>query len=203
MMVIAALLLLGCTGERGNANETANVTANLTNATNMTAPYGYARFDAPSFSFAYPSNMETDSSLNPDIGSFTGTHPLADRPGEMLTVFYLNTSAAYGPNTDSGFQASPEVAAGSFLEGDRTLDPAGYLANATMVGPTSTFARGRDAFIAEAPFTVKNQAGTYAGYALSMYVPARSLEVQARILALNPVVASEMKDEFILTFRVE
>jgi hypothetical protein len=195
LIIIAALLLLGCTGERGSP-------ANITNTTNATIS-SYARFMASSFSFDYPSNMDVQNLSNARGGYFIGSHELAYNTGEVLALIYINTSATYGVNTDSGFQANPDLAASSFLEKDKTNDPAGYLETATEIGSISTFARGRDVFISEAPFTMKLTTGTYTGYALSMYVPARSTEVQTRILALDANLAKQMRDEFILSFRIE
>jgi hypothetical protein len=209
IIILAALLLLGCTGERGNpANSTANATlngsGNLTPG-NITAANasGYATFTARSFSFDYPSDMAAKSSTGMHAGTFTGRHGLDGRTGELLAVVYANTSETYGVNADSEFKADPGLAANGFLEADKLNDSAGYLQNAVDVGPTSMFARGRDVFIAEAPFTTKMSNNTYAGYALSLYVPARSLQVQVRILALNPIIANEIMEEFLLSFRIE
>ncbi len=206
--ILLALLLLGCTAERGSANVTENATGNVTlNATNATAANGtsgYARFTAPSFSFNYPASMAVENATGNASGIFTGRHQLAERTGEVLAVVYLNTSATYGSNADSIFQIDPTLAANGFLEKDKANDSAGFLNNAAGIGETRNFAAGRDVFIAEAPFEMRFTSGTtYSGYALSIYVPARSLQVKVRILALDPDVAKQMRDGFVLSFRVE
>lgn len=210
IILLAALLLLGCTGERGNTNPNESNATNITNATNssnattVTLPTNYIRFTAPSFSFEYPSNLAVQNSPVASGGKFTGIHELADRTGEFFVVVYTNTSATYGVNADSEFQTNPDMAAAGFLEASKINDSAGFLENAVNIGPTATFAIGRDVFVAEAPFTMKYTTGaTYTGYALSMYVPERSLQVQARMLALDPAVAKQMTSHFLLSFRIE
>jgi hypothetical protein len=135
---------------------------------------------------------------------FTGRHQLAERTGEVMAVVYLNVSDTYGVNAENEFRALPEIAASGFLERDKANDSAGFLTHAAEVGETYNFAVGRDIFIAEAPFTMRFTSGTaYAGRALSIYVPERSLQVKVRILALDPAVAKQIRDEFLLSFRVE
>ncbi|MDD5340754.1 MAG: hypothetical protein PHV13_05960 [Candidatus ainarchaeum sp.] len=205
IFILLALLMLGCTGERINGPE--NATGNATNVTNASvtnATSSYARFTAPSFHFDYPANMEAETAANGYNGVFTGRHQLAERTGEVLAVVYVNTSATYGPNADAQFQIEPTLAANGFLEKDKANDSVGFLSNAAEIGETATFAVGNDVFIAEAPFKMQFSSGTaYSGYAISIYVPERSLQVKVRILALDASVAKQIRDEFLSSFRVQ
>jgi predicted small secreted protein len=224
-ILLLAVLLAGCATERGTgeqANDSVcnvsnatsgnttsdalqgNATSNATFPTNNASASGYANFTASSFKFRYPANMEVEKSVIGYNGIFLGKHQLAERTGEVLAVSYVNVSDAYGPNRDGIYQANPDIAAGGLLEMDLLNDSMGFLDNAAEVGQASNFAQGRDAFISEAPFSMKLSSGTtYHGYAMSIYVPARSLHVNVRMLALNPDVAKQIRDEFLLSFRVE
>jgi len=193
-------------------NLSANVTgpANLTNLTNQTVlPPSWPRHngslsaDAILLSFEYPPNMAFESGR----GIFTGKHDLADKTGEALIVIYTNASQEYGQNKDELFKTNPTKAASDLLLQDRQDDPAGLLDSAQSSSSASnltTFSLARDAYVAELPFTIRFSGfeTAYTGYALSMYVPERSLHVRVRILAVDPTVAKDIRDHFLISFRL-
>lgn len=222
IVLLLPLLLLGCislgsrmanvseneTGgqEPGAANATPPSTPNMTNLTNQTSPppEPWERYNATGFSFEYPAGMALDTGL----GIFTGTRELQGQPGqtgEIMIVSYLNTTAVYGANRDASFRAAPSQAAADFLAQDRKNDPAGVLQLAYEIGDMATFGIARDAFAAEVPFKVRfSPSGrTYSGYALDVYIPERSLHAKVRILAIDEDRAKDMRDRFLLGFRVE
>lgn len=226
--LVLALLLFGCAAEGGqgngtnttgaanatdvvNATNATNVTnaTNITNATNATnatsaANASYATFTTPLFSFRYPPALVVENTSYGYGGVFTGRHQLPQRTGEVLAVAYMNTSYTFGANADEEYQVEPTLAASGFLQKDMRNDSLGFLNLGAETGNMSTFSIGRDVFIAEVPLTLRFSPATpYAGYALSLYVPERSLLVKVRILALDPEIAKEMRDQFLLSFRVE
>ncbi|MEW6035392.1 MAG: hypothetical protein AB1529_02150 [Candidatus Micrarchaeota archaeon] len=227
-LLLVPLLLIGCIslGERGtnatNGTDVTppppepNATTNETNQTgtqnqtNQTAPPPsyWERYDAGQFSFEYARNMETQESGSPGgYGVFAGTHDLDGQTGELLIVAYVNTSAAFG-REDEIFQDNPTKAASDLLLSDRKSDGnmGGLLSKAQEAGNVSTFSVARDGAVAEMPFRISfgdNSSKTYTGYALSIYVPERSLHVKVRIIALDPGKARELRDNFLLSFRIE
>ncbi len=225
--LVLALLLFGCAAEGGpngtNTTSLANATGitnatNVTNATNATnvanatnvtnatdaANASYATFTTPLFSFRYPPALEVEKTSYGYGGVFTGRHQLPQRTGEVLAVAYMNTSYTFGANADEEYRVEPTLAASGFLQKDLRNDSMGFLNRGAETGNTSTFSIGRDVFIAEAPFTLRFSPATpYTGYAMALYVPERSLLVKVRILALDPEIAKEMRDQFLLSFRVE
>jgi len=209
-VMLAALLLFGCAGPEESANETnasiGNVTANDTNATTgsdttTVQPSNYKRYDAKGFSFEHPKNMDVQEAK----GIFTGTHNLDGQTGEILVVTYLNTSLVYGPNQDRIYQGDPTEAVTTFIRQDRRNDSAQMLSLAHELGDATTYSIARDVAVAEQSFRVRfSQNGNeYYGYALDMYVPERSMQIKARIVALSSTKAEDMKDRFLLSFRLE
>lgn len=195
-LLVLALLLAGCTAEGGLQNAT-----NVTNAT-----VEYAKFAAPAFSFEYPLNMEVENASYGYNGVFTGRHQLPDRTGEVLAVAYVNTSYSYGGNADAQYRVDPTIAASGFLQKDLANDSMGFLnrGQGAEIGNITSSAIGRDVYLAEARFTLRfASAVPYTGYALTLYVPERSLLVKARILALNPALADAIRDQFVLSFQVK
>jgi len=88
---------------------------------------------------------------------------------------------------------------------DQEDDPAQLLSDAYEIGNLSTFAIVRDAYVAEVPFKIRfsDTGPTYTGYALDLYAPERSLHVKFRVIALNPQIAEDLRDRFLLSFRLE
>lgn len=207
VVFVLSLLVLGCVGldERENVtNVTDNVSLdNITNITqeNVSEPEQWNRYSRQSFSFEYPVNMAVQESS----GIFTGTHDLDGQTSEILVVVYLNTSAVYGVNKDSIFKDNPTKAASDFLLEDKEGDPAQLLSDAYEVGEISTYSISRDAYVAEVPFEIRfsDTGPSYTGHALNLYVPERSLHVRFRVVGLNSEVAEEIKERFLLSFRLE
>ncbi|MEW6721965.1 MAG: hypothetical protein AB1324_01750 [Candidatus Micrarchaeota archaeon] len=223
IFLAAAALLLGCVtfGERGNetGNATSNETppsppeANMTNTTNDTnitppepPPKIYERYTTPLFSFEYPIDMEVQTSNSTTGGIFTGTHVFDGQTGEIMIVTFTNTLKVYGENKDTIYKTDPTKAASDFLQQDKNDDDAGSLLDrAFETGSLKTFSVSRDGAAAEMPFKVRfsDSNRTYTGYAIDIYTPERSLLVKYRGIALDTTKAEAMRDNFLLTFRVE
>ncbi|MBD3209771.1 hypothetical protein GF318_00120 [Candidatus Micrarchaeota archaeon] len=219
ILAFISLLMLGCIigGEEGNQtnvseDNASNITepvnvsnaANATNATNQTngtQPSRWERYQAGEFSFEYPVRMETQGGA----GLFTGEHSVENQTNEALAVMYYNTSAVYGRNQDKEFKETPSETATLLLEDDIGEDPIMMLHDAEEIGGISEFSIGRDAYVSQAPFKIRffESGKLYNGYALSIYVPERSLHVKFRVIALNPQLAKDIKDQFLLSFRLE
>ncbi|MCI0503389.1 hypothetical protein L0Y65_01610 [Candidatus Micrarchaeota archaeon] len=225
---VPLLVLIGCIsfGERmgnGTGNESANttvppagnVTENQTgnatqNDTNQTPPIPppklYERYMAKGFSFEYPINMSVQESRGSYGGIFTGTHQFDGQTGEMLVVSFVNTTSVFGPNREAILRNNPTKAASDFLQEDEVSDPAGsFLSSAYDVGELSNFGVARDGFVAEAPFKIRFSEGgkSYTGYAMDIYVPERSLLAKVRIIALDSGKAEDIRDNFLLSLRIE
>lgn len=231
-LLLPSMMLLGCIslGEKldetngtgpGNVTPPANltdITQNATqNATNVTQngtnqtileppPKLYERYDAKGFNFEYPINMAIQESKSGYGGIFTGTHEIGGKTGEILIVSYINTTQVYGANKEAILRAEPTRAASDFLVQDERADPAGgLLQQAYLVGNLSTYGLARDAHVAEVPFKLRfsNSNVSYSGYALSIYIPERSVHAKVRIVALDPNLADGIRDNFLLSFRIQ
>ncbi len=196
---VLSLLVLGCLSPEERANVT-DVTDNVTQA-NQTMPAQWKRYNTTYLSFEHPANMEVQEAS----GIFTGTHDLDGQTAEILVVVYLDTYAAYGANKDRIFRQNPTKAASDFLIEDQEEDPAQLLSEAYERGNISTFAISRGAFVAEVPFRIRfsSTGPRYTGHALSLYVPERSLHVKFRVIALDPEIAEDIRDRFLLSFMLE
>ena len=197
-----AILLFGCTEVEDRSNETnvSNIT-NITNVSNQSAaPSQWARYNASGFSFEHPINMDVQEST----GIFTGDHQVNGQTGELLIVVYYNTVKAYGENKDKIFRADPSLAATELLEDDMESDPAQILDDADSYGDVSTFSISRDAYLSQVPVTTtfSGSSGKFTGYALSLYVPERSLHAKVRVLARDPEKADDIRDRFLSSFRI-
>ncbi|MFH0737644.1 MAG: hypothetical protein V1827_03755 [Candidatus Micrarchaeota archaeon] len=216
---IAVILVTGCIslGERtidqtgGDANQTAPPPLTDTNLSNQTAPpppppSEWKRYTAMGFSFEHPEKMEVDRSTGNYGGIFSGTYAADGQTLEMLIVSYIDTKSAYGVNTDDIYKVNPTKAATDFLEQDMRDDPAGgILSSAYDVGDISTFTVARDGMAAESEFKLRflGSDKTFYGYAIDIYVPERSLHIKTRVLALDYDRATALKDNFLLSLRLE
>jgi len=226
LVLAVSLLLSGCTADRGtNGNGTRNMTLNpapnetqnLTtqnttqnpqNETQNQPAYNrskdWRRFSSEGFSFESPANMNISEARQGSGGIITGEHMLPERTAEILAVRYLNITWVYGTNKDQELKSDPTKAAADFLSEDRKNDTMGFFMKASSMGNISTFAIGRDAYVAQMPFLLTMNSGTsYSGYAMSIFVPERSLRIDVRILALDPAVAKDMEQNFLLSFSLE
>jgi hypothetical protein len=223
--LLIPLLLFGCItfGERsmnGTDNASANVSAppeppdNATNQTNMTneteppppPPKVWERFIGKGFSFEYPLNMDVQQSDGTPGGIFSGTHVFDGQTGEIMVVTFTDTLAVYGANKDGAFKTDPTKAASDFLQQDVKSDPAAsMLSGAYERGGLTTFGIGRDGSGAQMDFRIRFSGSnkSYAGHAADIYVPERSLLVKARVIALDPQLASDIYQNFLLSFRPE
>ena len=221
-LFIALMLVFGCIslGERtidqtgGNTTPPAPPLENLTDQSNLSEPppppppppSEWKRYSAMGFSFEHPDKMEVDRSTGNYGGIFSGTYAPEGQTLEMLIVSYIDTKAAYGENVDEIYQGNPTKAASDFLEQDMRDDTAGgILSSAYEAGDISTFTVARDGAAAESSFKLKflGSDKSYTGYAIDIYVPERSLHIKSRILALDPDRATDLKDSFLLSFRLE
>ncbi len=208
-LFVATLLLLGCISleDRTNATE-----ENLTNATGMNytnvtepAPKQWERYNVTNqsgtvFSFWYPANMDVDD----DPGFlFIGTHSLDGQTSEAMFVRYLDTVHGYGENKDKEFRQNPSKAASDLLASDIKEDPVGVLNYAEEVGNMTTYGIERDVYAAEVPFTILDEGVKKTGYAIDLYVPELSFLVKFRVYAIDPANAKKIKDQFLLSFRIE
>jgi hypothetical protein len=193
-------------------NQTQNISLNATqNLTNQTLPPPpppklYERYMAKGFNFEYPINMAIQESRSGYGGIFTGTHEIGGKTGEILIVSFINTTQVYGANKEALLQDNPTKSASDFLVQDKRSDPAGgLLQEAYQVGNISTYGLARDAYVAEAPFKIRFSGSnvSYSGYALSIYIPERSIHAKVRIVALDPDLASGIRDNLLLSFRIE
>jgi len=211
MRIFAIFVLLflafGCISLEGRDNVTddnataGNVTGPIQENQSVVGPAQWERYTAPSFSFKYPANMKTQESR----GIFTGTHDLDGQTAEIVVVVYMDTISVYGVNRDNVFKGNPTKTASDFLLEDMEADPAQLLSEASEIGNVTTFSIARDAYVSEVPFRSRfsDTGPTYRGYALSLYVPDRSLHVKFRAVALDAETADDIKDEFISSFRIE
>ncbi len=219
-LMVMALLLLGCVNfQRGAENNTtavqnqsvnqtangsaANQTANGS-AANQTPPE-FIRYNATGFSFAFPSVMTYQGTMNGYDGTFTAIHGAGNQTFEIMIVSYVDTINTYGQNRDAEFKLDASKAASDFLEQDRTDDSAGVLDKADYAGNATVYSISRDAGAAEAPIRTHfgSLGSLFTGYAIDVYIPERSVLIRARILALDQSKADSMKQEFLLTLRPE
>jgi hypothetical protein len=218
---IALLLAFGCvdTSARGApANDTPVALENQTNPSNSTAgpdsmnetnltiemPPAWPRYNTSAFSFPYPPNMTMSETRNGRNGIISGQIELPERTDNTLAVKYINTEDTYGKNREGAFQANPTKAASDFLSQDKNSDTMGFFMKADYVGDITTFTLGQEAYCAQLPFHLKQNSGTeYSGYAITIYIPSRSVLVDARILALNESSAREMREQFLYGFKAE
>lgn len=200
-------LVLGCISLEGRDNVTEdnitadNVTGPIQENQTVVGSAQWERYTAPPFSFEYPANMKTQESR----GIFTGTHDLDGQTAEIVVVVYMDTISVYGLNQDKVFKGNPTKAASDFLLEDMEADPAQLLSEAYEIGNITTFSIVRDAYVSEIPFRARFSATgpSYQGYALSLYVPERSLHIKFRVVALDSETADDIKDKFISSFRIE
>ena len=215
-LLAALILLFGCIsfGERGNESTvppSPNVTMNESNNSNVTTPpppppsNPYKRYNATGFSFEYPADMAFQDSATGKSGIFSAKHETGGQTYEVMILTYMDTIAAYGVNKDEIFRDNPSKAASDILEMDKVSDSAGVLDRASEIGDTTVFSIDRGTYGARAPFKIKVGDGnrTFSGYALSIYVPERSLHVKVRIFAVDPDKAEDIMQNFLLTFRLE
>jgi uncharacterized protein YceK len=231
IFLVASLLLSGCAENRGAAGNTSNTTmqGNATqNATqntsatqnasqnltqnetqNLSVPAynrskDWSRFSSKDFSFEAPASMNMSEVRQGSGGVITGERNLPERTAEILTIRYLNVSWTYSKNRDEELKSNPTKAAADFLAEDKKNDTMGFFMKASSMGDISTFAIGRDVYIAEMPFMLRmNSDANYTGYAMDIYVPERSLRIDVRILALDPATAKSIRDNFLLSFGLE
>jgi len=225
MLMVA--LCFGCLGGEGDVNGTIagseqNVTApgggtpavndtqadnqSVADADNQTSqanatPSAWATHTNSQFRFQYPKNMETDVGQ----GLFTGTHALNGTTSQVLVVMHYDASKVHGINRDKEFKERPSDAATTLLEEDMDEDPIHMLDSAKEVGDITEFSIGRDTYVSQVQFKVQfdNFLNTYEGYALSLYVPERSLHIKVRIIALDQNKAEDILDQFLLTYSLE
>ncbi|MBU0532750.1 hypothetical protein KKB44_04620 [Candidatus Micrarchaeota archaeon] len=190
-IILVILLLFGCTSVEVPSNVT---NQNITNQTQNITNQSWERHSTEQFSFEYPKNMIIQETTD----TFTGEHEINNELGELLIVQYLNTSKEYGVNQNNLFKGIPSQAAIDLLLEDIEDDPLYVLDNAE-VGNITSFSIARDTHVAQVPFRMH----PHTGYALSLYVPERSLHIKVRVLALNPRLTEDINDHFLLTFRLE
>jgi len=219
LALLVPLMLLGCItlGERmtnetnqtypaNESNPAVNGTTNETiNQTNQTAPPpAHSRFSASGFGFDYPINMDVDSEEASAGGVFTGVHSIDGRTAETLAVVYVNVTKAYGMNREAILLSDPTKAASDFLIQDRESDSMGFFMKASYLGNITTFGIRRDVYAAQMPFTLMLNSGTvFSGYAMSLYIPERSTLLNVRIIALDPAKAKQIRDDLLLSLRLE
>jgi hypothetical protein len=182
-----------------SANQTGNQYDNSTG--NLTQGGPYQRFYFKDFSFEYPITLSVSNTST----VFAGEHNLLNSTAEVMVVSVIDTKQAYGIPKDDELKGNPTKAAADFLTSDKKSDPVGLLGNAYEYGSISTFSIGRDAYVAELPFKIHFEGfqSRYVGYALSFYIPERSIQLRVRIVALDPVVGESIRNMFIDTFRME
>jgi hypothetical protein len=209
LMAIGIILLYGCTERLSDANQTnatwgaAGNDSNAANGTNAPPPNvtAWPRYSAPGFSFYYLPALSMGEVKNGPNGLISGKHELTERTGEIMAVRYIDAVATYGKNRDTELKANPSKAASDFLLAEKAGDSMDFLSQASSVGNISSFAISREAYGAEAPFRISLSSGTtYTGYAITLYIPERSLFVDVRIVALDSDVAKEMEQQFLLGF---
>ncbi|MBU0527292.1 MAG: hypothetical protein ABH983_02570 [Candidatus Micrarchaeota archaeon] len=216
-LLLVGLLLFGCAAPVDRGNVSQNTTSSLQPEDNISenqtienetvqnqteqVQRPYIRYNASQFSFEYPDNMEVDEST----GIFSGIHNINGQTGELMVVVYYNTKTAFGENQDKIFQENPSAAVSTLLDEDMEDDQAQILHLAQDVGEVSTYSIGRDAEIAEVPIKLKfpDSKVTYQGYAFDLYSPERSLHAKVRILAIDKDLAEDIRDNFLLSFRME
>ena len=217
-LFLFSVLLFGCIISDGDTNQTTNDSTqlndtvihvnvtepndtNLTNQSESNQTKIYERYYTEEFSFEYPLNMDLQTSP----GLFAADHVFNGETGEIMVVMFYNLSKVYGPNQEKAFGENPSETATDFLNDDIEQDPIQMLDSAEEVGDITEFAIVRDGYVSEVPFKIRfSETGKrYNGYALSIYVPERSLHMKVRIVALDPKLAENIKNNFILSFRME
>ena len=224
ILLLIPLMLIGCISLGGQLTENGTQNVSLENQTqnnasttqqnisqnisqNMTqniTPNASIRFNASGFSFDYPSDMKIETKGAATGGIITLTHMLDGTTGELMALSYVNVTKAYGQNREKIWKSNPTKAAADYLAQDKQSDSMGFFMKASYLGEITTFAIGRDIYAAEMPFSLKLNSGTtYAGYALTFYIPERSLIIDVRIMALDPEKAKMIRDNLLLSLRLE
>lgn len=195
-LLLAGLLIAGCVdmGERGNET-------NASDANGSLPIRQWVRHNASGFSFEHPISM----SIQESEGTFMGTRKLDGQVIRLISVVYVNTVKAYGENKAEELGETPSTAASDLLYADMKDDPADILDQAHGLGNVSTYSISRGVYAAEVPFKLDYAYPdvAYTGYALNLFVPERSLHVKARLIAKDPSIAKEMRDNFLLSFRID
>lgn len=198
--LIVLFILFGCIslGERTEENVTENITeANETEE--IPPPPQWERYNATYFSFDYPASMEAKGGA----ADFIATRDVNGMNMETMVVAYLDTVETYGENKDKIFKERPSQAASELLYADIKDDFLVLLSDAETVGNVSTYSIARDAHAAEVPFTIKQDSFTYSGYAIDLYIPEKSVHAKIRMISFYPEKAKAMRDQFLLSFRIE
>lgn len=220
---LLVILAAGCAGKSGAGNQTnstqpqgnatANASTNITSVqgnlsngtTSKTGQEGWPTYSTGQFSFEYLPTLNLSEAKNGDNGIISGSYQLPERTGELMAVRYIDTLETFGKNKDDSFKADPTEAASGFLSADRSNDSMGFINQdgSRVTGNMSTYTLGTEAYVAELPFELVMDPGTvYTGYALSVYDPQRSLWIDVRVLALDSDIAAQMKQNFLLSFRM-
>lgn len=201
-LLLAAFLLLGCAMPTDRTNET-NVSneSDSGNVSGLIVDTSWAKHNASGFSFDYPSNMDVQASQ----GIFAADHMIDGQTGEIFIVVYYNTVKNYGENRDRILKENPSLAASELLEEDLEADPAQVLDKAETVGEVTTYSIARDGYASEVPITVRfeDSMSVFRGYAISVFVPERSLHIKVRVLAKDQSKADDIRKRFISSFRIE
>ncbi|MBN1170479.1 hypothetical protein JXA56_05625 [Candidatus Micrarchaeota archaeon] len=197
-LVVMAILLFGCVSAQTEQAETDVIETNVSTPPPVVEKPKLAHFTTLEFAFQYPPDMEVQESK----GHFSGIKIINNQPAEMLEVVYLNTVTEYGPNKNRILNENPSKGASDLLREDVLNDSMGYL-NGAELGQITTFSIQRDAYSAEVPFKTTLNGTKYAGYALSLFIPERSLHLKLRILATDPARAKQIRDDFVFSFRLE
>ncbi len=151
-------------------------------------------------SFEFPSHMTLTQNLQSyNLGKGTASVAGESSGSALLLMVYTN-STIYGVSNVNGSDA-----AFAFLENDRFSDAAGMLNKATNTGEVSNYSLSSGAaFASEIPFSMEvlTSAGKsyFDGYAIDIFIPAKSALYRVRILAADKNDALKIKERFVQSF---
>ncbi len=183
--LLLLILLIGCVGSEVPAEE--NKTENVT----VKEPPSPQRFTTVDYTFLYPNDMVLQDSEN-----FFALNMLPDKVGESFTLESSSVASLYGPNKEKLFLEdsgeAPVEILGDFTEGK----------NVTFI-EYSTFSIDRSTHGAQVTYTKRQDGFLYNGYLMSLYVPEKSLIINIDIYGIDPRKVRDIRQEFILSFRLE
>ncbi|MFH1785232.1 MAG: hypothetical protein ABH842_02285 [Candidatus Micrarchaeota archaeon] len=197
LIILLPLLLCGCT------EEIVFTPLDPAPAPLLNQPSVWSHYSNEIFSFDHPGNIVTTS----QPGTLSGVHylpsPYSYQPAESINLVYINTTEEYGENQDEIFKDNPTKFATDFLLDDIELDSMNTLLRADRIDSPTQFTVAQKYYVAESYFELTDFNTTYAGYAMSIYIPEKSIHVNIRVLALDSQIAFNIKEAILRSLRLE
>lgn len=197
LILLLPLLLLGCTEEQ------VLLPLEPAPAPLLNQPQVWAHYSNDVFSFDHPGDLVTTS----EPGNFSAIHylpyPYSYQLAESINLVYVNTEEEYGYNQNEIFKLNPTKFATDSLLDDIELDSMKTLLRAENIKQPTQFTVAQKYYVAESSFELSDFNTTYTGYALSVYIPERSVHLNFRIVALDQQVSFNIKEGILRSLRLE